>query len=266
MHQDDARLADISEEIYQIIQATLEDDDPPGQLTVQHASTADTTALVNVDRSLLQLVRSRSTELEWGGTIDVASDRPGALTEVSAFKAWTPFQIGPIRETLQRFVDEKLAPKSLIEGLDWLFALRAKLVPAVGELAISPIALLAGNSNLLVICEDYLKCYEQVLRQLHACYHAMHGAADTEAEAAVSQLLALETYIFRRDDEFDAMMSPLHPLALWRSATLVREIQGLAPTLSPHEAETVARACTENAQFLQVLLLPPSATGLEQPK
>ena len=62
------------------------------------------------------------------------------------------------------------------------------------------------------------------------------------------------------------MMSPLHPLALWRSATLVREIRGLAPTLSPHEAETVARACTENAQFLQVLLLPPSATGLEQPK
>jgi hypothetical protein len=162
-------------------------------------------------------------------------------------------------------VDEKLAPKSLIEGLECFVALRAKLVPVVGELAISPIALLAGNSDLLATCDAYLKTYEQVLRQLHACYHDMHGAADTEAEATVSQLLALETYIFRRDDEFDAMMSPLHPLALWRSTTLVREIRGLAPTLSPHEAETVARASTENAQFLQVLLLPPSATGLEQP-
>jgi hypothetical protein len=168
-------------------------------------------------------------------------------------------------KTLQRFVHEKLAPKSLIEGLDCFVALRAKLVPAVGELAISPIALLAGDSDLLAACEDYLKSYEQVLRQLHTCYHDMHGAADTEAEAAVSQLLALETYVFRRDDEFDAMMSPLHPLALWRSATLVREIRGLPPTLSPHEAETVARACTENAQFLQVLLLPPRPRGWSNP-
>ncbi len=265
MHEDDGRLADISEEIRQIVQATLEDDDPPSQVTVQHASTPDTAALVDVDRSLLNLVRSRSTELEWGGTIDVASDKPGALTEVSAFKAWTPFQIAPIRETLQRFVAENLAPNSLIEVLDGLVALRAKLVPVVGELAISPIALLAGDLDLLTVCENYLKAYEQVLRQLHARYHDMHGAADTEAEAAISQLLALETYVFRRDGKFDAIMSPLHPLALWRSVALVREIRGLALNLAPHEVETVAHASTENAQFLQVLLLPPSATGLDQP-
>ena len=265
MNGEDGPLSDISEEICQIVQVTLEDEDASEQQTVQQATSPDTQALVDVDRSLLQLVRSRSTESEWGGTIDVASDKPGALTEVAAFKAWTPFVVAPIRKTLQSFVDENLAPKSVIENLDNLIALRGKLVSVVGELAVSPIALLAGDQELFATVESYLKAYELCLRQLHGCYHDMHGAADTEAESVISQLLALETYVFRRDGQFDALMSPLHPLYLWRNATLVREVRGLAATLALHEAETLAQASTENAQFLQVLLLPPAATGLTQP-
>ena len=85
-----------------------------------------------------------------------------------------------------------------------------------------------------------------------------HGAHQPMREAWLYMIF------FRRDGQFDAMMSPLHPLVLWRSARLVREIRGLSLTLASHEQDTIARASTENAQFLQVLLLPPSATGLEQ--
>lgn len=263
MNDREGPLADVSEEIRQIVQHALEDDDYSDSQTVQTGSSATTQALLDVDRGLLQLVRSRSTLDEWGGTIDVASDKPGALTEVTAFKSWTPFEVKSVLETLQRFVDEKLAPSTVIDALNKLISHREKLVPFVGELALSPVAFLAGAPDLLSAVEEYLRAYELVLRQLHGSYGDMHGAADTEAERIISQMLALETYVFRRDGEFDAVMSPLHPLYLWRTVTLIREIKGLAPSLAPHEAETVAYASADNAQFLQVLLLPPSATGLE---
>lgn len=263
--EDDASLSDIGEEMSQIVQKAFEDDETSGPQQVQHASSADVSALVNVDKNALLLVQTRSTELEWGATIDIASDKPAALTEVSAFKAVTPFVIAPIRDMLSRFVDENLAPKTALEALDTLAAERAKLVPYVAELALSPIALLAGHRDLLEVAEKYLKTYEDLLRQIGTSYPEMHSNADTEAEAVISGLLSLETYIFRRDGQLDALMSPLHPLFLWRNVTLVREVRGLGSVLAPHEIETVARASTENTQFLQVLLLPPQATGQEKP-
>ena len=52
----------------------------------------------------------------------------------------------------------------------------------------------------------------------------MLAAADFEAETVLSSLLALELYVYRRAEEVEAIMSPLHPLYLWRSATIVRDV------------------------------------------
>lgn len=265
LKEDDARLADISEEMHQIVQKSFEDDDPAGPQVVQCASTSDLVAQVVVDRDILLLAQSQSTEHGWGAIIEIASDKPAALTEVAAFKSVTPFSIAPLRETLARFVEENLAPATALEALEALGSLRSQLVPFVAELALSPIALLAGNPPLLQAAERYLETYESLLRQISGCYGDMHGAADAEAESVVSGLLTLETYVFRREGQFDAIMSPLHPLYIWRNAALVREVRGLATVLAPHEIETVARTSTENTQFLQVLLLPTAATGAEAP-
>ena len=118
---------------------------------------------------------------------------------------------------------------------------------------------------MLAAAEAYLAAYEQLLRQLQSCYPEMHAAADFEAESVIGRLLCLELYVYRRDGQTEAVMSPLHPLYLWRSVTIVREVRGLGRVLSEHEVATVEEACGDDMQFLQVVVLPRQATGQEQP-
>ena len=84
MAEDEARLGDIAEEVRQVVQAALDDDVRSASQDIKQASAPEAVSVVDIDRDVLTLVRSRSTEREWGGVIEVASDRPTALTEVAA--------------------------------------------------------------------------------------------------------------------------------------------------------------------------------------
>jgi hypothetical protein len=265
MGEDDSHLGDIAEEVRQVIQAALDDDVRSASQDIRQASSVDAAAFVQVDREILALVRSRSTEREWGGVIEVASDRPAALTEVTAFRSWSPFTIEPIAEDLAKFVEGGIASEALATGLSRLATLRRQLVPHVCELAVSPVAALAGTAGLVEAAEEYLAAYEQLLSQLRSSYPDMLAAADFEAESVIGRLLCLELYVYRRDGQTEAVMSPLHPLYLWRGVTIVREVRGLGRVLSEHEVATVEEACADDLQFLQVLVLPRLATGQDQP-
>lgn len=265
MAKDDARLGDIAEEVRQVVQAALDDDGRSGSQDIKGASVPGEVFAVDIDRDVLTLVRSRSTEREWGGVIEVASDGPTALTEVAAFKSWSPFSIEPIRRDLDKFVEAGIVPPSLHGAFERLDQLRRDLLPYVCELAVSPVAVLAGFPGVLATAVDYLAEYEQLVRNLESCYPAMHEAADFEAESVIGWLLCLELYVYGRDGQTEAVMSPLHPLYLWRSVTIVREVRGLGRVLSEHEVATLEEACADDMQLLQVVVLPQQATGGEQP-
>ena len=262
---DRAPLGDIAEELKQIIQSALDDDARAGAQDVKKATTSEEMSFVQIDRELLELVRSRSTQAEWGGIIEVASEKPGALTEVAAFKSWTPFGMEPLLADLVAFADAGIAPAGLVELLTKLMACHSAIVPHAPELAVSPVVALAGESGLLEIVEEYLVTYDQLLRQLHSAYHEMQAAADFEAERLLGHMLCLELYIYKNNGKIEAVMSPLHPLYLWRSVTLVREVLGLGSVLSEHEVDTVEEACADDLQVLQVLVLPRQVTGTDQP-
>ena len=262
---DTTALADIGEELRQIVEIAFDDEGRAGSQDVKHASGPGEASVVEVDRPLLDLVRSRSTESEWGGVIEVGAEGPGALTEVAAFKSWMPFCIEPISDDLKRFAAEGIAPSTVVGVLGELQKLRARMLPHAPELAISPVAALAGDPELMAAAEQYLATYEQLLRQVYAAFHEMQAAADFEAERVLGQLLCLELYVYRHEGAVEVVLSPLHPLYLWRSVTLVREVRGLSSVLSEHEMETVELACAEDLQILQVLVLPRQGSGTEAP-
>ncbi|MEP9380572.1 helicase HerA-like domain-containing protein [Aquabacter sp. CN5-332] len=257
-------LADIAEEISQIVSAVLEDDMRISDQDVKRAGSPAATSVVEANRDLLNLVRSRSTEQDWGGLIEVESEKPDALLEVAAFKAWNPFRIEPVLDQLRGFAAEEVVPTGLVSEVERLRDLRAALLPFASELAISPIAFLAGKPDLQQTLEQYLATYEAMMRLVSSCYQEMIAAADFEAEAVLSGLLALELYVYRREEEVEAVMSPLHPLYLWRSATIVRDVRGLSRKLSERETQTVEEACADEIQLLQILVLPQQTTGLGQ--
>lgn len=264
MEGKESDLADIAEEISQIASAALEGDVRVADQDVKRAGSTATASVVETNRDLLNLVRSRSTPQDWGGLIEVESDKPDALLEMAAFKSWTPFQIDPVLDKLRAFASEEVVPTGLVGEVERLRELRAMFLPFAAELAISPISFLAGKPDLQQALEQYLATYEELLRLTSACYSDMIAAADYEAESVLSGLLALELYVYRRGDAVEAVMSPLHPLYLWRSVTIIRDVRGLARTLSAREMQTVEEACADEIQLLQILVLPQQTTGLGQ--
>ena len=265
MDGQDALLADVSQEIRQVVKAALDDDSRKSVQDIKKASGADVISTVNLNRDLLELIRTRSTADDWGGVIDIAADKPLAMTEISAFKGWTPFRVEPIIDELKKFVDSGIAPEAILLCLDKFIELRSSLMTIACELGVSPIATFGGDEGLLTVAESYVNTYESLLRQVNAAYPEMHAEADFEAESILARILALEVYVYRREQHVEAVMSPLHPLFLWRSISIVREVRGLGSSLSKHEAHTLELACAEDLQFLQVLVLPPQVTGGDQP-
>lgn len=255
-------LADLAERFEQLTDQ-VENEQTPGEdeplLTPKSdepGSIAGPQVITSVNADVIALVKSRSTTAEWGGVIDIESDRVDALTEVSAFKAWLPFEYQNFKHQLQQFVEAELSPPVCLELADQLAAARASLLRHGAELTASPVTVLAGRPEVFGAAEDYLKTYDQLLRQLQAAYQEMYAQAGDEAEALVHWLLSMELYVYRREEVKEVLLSPLHPLNLWRSVAIVRDLQALGGKLSPTERETLVAASAENLQLLNVLVLP----------
>ncbi|MBL8421172.1 MAG: DUF853 family protein [Dechloromonas sp.] len=259
-------LADIAEAVAQHAQAA-ENDQAMGDeesLTYSDGSGAKNQGVDNIVATaradVIALSKSRSTTTEWGGIIEIESDRLEALTEVSAFKSWQPFLFTEFKGWLDEFVEAQLAPVVCAELAEELAVARGQLLKHIGELTVSPVALLAGRPEALKAAEDYLDAYDQLLKQLHSGYQEMFSQAMDEAERIIHWLLAMELYVYRRDSTTEVLLSPMHPLNLWRSVAIVKDLQILGGKLSDLERQTLIAAAAEDLQFLNVLVLPKIAS------
>lgn len=256
------QLADMAERVSIVAgqaesSQSVSDDEPitGGDATSDGQSSANQ-PVVSVNANVIALARSRSTATEWGGLIEIESDRLDALTEVAAFKSWQPFLFEDFKKLLTEFVQADLAPRVCLEHADALADARARLLETIADLTVSPVAVLAGRQGALRAATDYLEAYDKLLRQLQLAYQEMYAQANDEAERLVSWLLAMELYVYRRDGVTEVLLSPVHPLNLWRSVAIVRDLQALGGRLSQAERRTLVAATAEELQLLRVLLLP----------
>ena len=256
------QLADIAERVSIVAgqaenNQSVSDDEPlaGGEGTTDHAPSANE-PVVSVNANVIALARSRSTPNEWGGVIEIESDRLDALTEVAAFKSWQPFLLEHFTTLLTQFVEADLAPQVCLKHAEALANARGRLLEHIADLTVSPVAVLAGRPKALRAATEYLDAYDHLLRQLQLAYQEMYAQANDEAERLVNWLLAMELYVYRRDGITEVLLSPVHPLNLWRNVAIVRDLQALGGRLSDAERRTLIAATAEELQLLRVLLLP----------
>lgn len=265
------KLADLAEQVSVLTEhaeseQTVGDDEPLGGVEGKGDDGALLTQTVtSVNANVIALVKSRSTHSEWGGVIDIESDRVDALTEVAAFKAWRPFVFQEFRQWLVEFVEAELAPSACLDLAISLESARARLLAHAAELTVSPVAVLAGRPDTLNAANEYLQAYDQLLKQLQAAFQEMYSQAMDEAERVVHWLLSMELYVYRRESVPEVLLSPLHPLNLWRSVAIVRDLQALGGRLSDAERRTLIAASAEDLQLLNVLILPKIESVTGQP-
>ncbi|MBJ2160262.1 ATP-binding protein [Variovorax sp. IB41] len=265
------RLADIAEQVSVLTEQaeneqTVGEDEPLGGVEGKgNDGTLLTQTVTSVNANVIALVKSRSTHSDWGGVIDIESDRVDALTEVAAFKAWRPFVFQEFRQWLEEFVEAELAPSACLDLATSLASARGRLLAHAAELTVSPVAVLAGRPDALSAANEYLQAYDQLLKQLQSAFQEMYSQAMDEAERVVHWLLSMELYVYRREGVPEVLLSPLHPLNLWRSVAIVRDLQALGGRLSEAERHTLIAASAEDLQLLNVLILPKIESVTGQP-
>ena len=263
-------LADIAEKVSILTEQaendqSVSDDEPLRGGDSSEEATAAVQPVASVNANVIALVRSRSTVTEWGGVIEIDSDRLEALTEVAAFKTWNPFLFEDLKGLLREFVEADLAPRACLEHADALASARGRLLEYIGDLTVSPVAVLAGRANAFSAATDYLEAYDRLLRQMQLAHHEMYAHANDEADRLVHWLLSMELYVYRREGTTEVLLSPLHPLNLWRNVAIVRDLHSLGGHLSDVERSTLIEASAEELQLLRVLLLPRIAALGNEP-
>jgi len=258
------QLRDVADEITQIVQKAMSEGGERIEEELNKLKQDGRRAVLAAEPGLIQLVCDSSTDVAWGGRYTVSIDRIDALYEPTARTDFKPLEFAELRLRLQEFVDADLLPGTVATLAERLASLRRELLKYAGELTISPIAFLAGNQDARHTAVTYLSTYEQLLQAIQVSYPAARGEAEEQADALVAWLLSMEIYVFRSESALRAVLSPLHPLHLWRSVFVVSELLGTEQDLGPQERDALQVAAADELHLLQVAFLPASATGSER--
>lgn len=258
------QLRDVSDEITQILQKAMSEGGERIEEELNKLKQDGRRAVLAAEPGLIQLVRDSSTDAAWGGRYTVSTDRIDTLCEQTARTDFRPLEFATLRLRLREFVDADLLPGTVAILADRLASMRSELLKCAGELTISPIAFLAGNQEARQTAVSYLATYEQLLQAIQVSYPAARGEAEEQADALVAWLLSMEIYVFQSESALRAVLSPLHPLHLWRSVFVVSELLGTEQDLGPQERDALQVAAADELHLLQVVFLPAAAAGGER--
>ena len=215
-------------------------------------------------RHLVDLCRRAVTETTWGGVFDA----PGyafreALNSLSTLPL-DPFD--PVREDwpgvrLPMAVSRIPAlPRDLADKFEEVRNTRAKLVPHAFRLVAIPDIAIGRSDGLLDAARAYLRAWEEFLSLFKVGYSAYQAASADGARKAGAQLLALDTILFRDHLRWQGLLSPLHPLHLWKWVALVEKMQSTTG-LSERERELLKERAQALPCFVPMMYLNEYITG-----
>lgn len=256
-------LDDLYESVNQAVER-VEDGDKEGKLVELSQDAYGSRATLQISQNLLRLIRAGTTQQVWGMVVRVEDLSESAILEVDEWGEREYFEFDAAMGTgglIRTFVEaEALNPQvqSLAEDLQ---KHRSVLVEYLPGLAASPLTTLAAKPEVRQAAKQYLQTYSDLLEALSTNAQDARDASSLAADLFAS-VMALETYIFRKDDEIAAVLSPLHPLHLWRWVVASGELLDGNQEFNPVELAAIEETLTTDLHYLTSLHLPEEVTKL----
>lgn len=226
--------------------------------------------------TVVNFLSALCNERSWGGTVYT---KPGAIQELlSQIK---PNEIVPFNPEdpadgigdksffdVLRIFDEKLGGTGAFQAaIDRLVQARRVLLDNIGLLISYPLALFGGDAEARRALIQYLDAFATLLHLLR-----QNAAQLSEFDSAAwkftgAKLLRLEVIYFSMKDEAEekpqwkAMLSPLHPLHLWRYKEIVQFLDSRASDLDHAERRLLSEGLVELPHLVHYVLLDPDVTG-----
>jgi len=263
INQEPRLLDDLYESVKQAIEK-VEDGDSEGRVVELSQEAYGSRATLPISQDLLRLIRAGTSEEAWGIIVDVEELSETAILQVEEWGTRSVLSFngeeGP-GDLIRKFVEAEALGPNILTLAEELQRHRRVLLEHLPGLAAAPLTTLAARADVRAAAENYLKTYSELLEAVSAGAQEARNASSL-AEKMFASLAVLETWIFRHGEEIAAVLSPIHPLHLWRWVMATGELFARREEFNQAELEAIEETLASHVHYLTSLHLPEEATQL----
>jgi DNA segregation ATPase FtsK/SpoIIIE-like protein len=258
---DDA-LDSLGEAVDEAINAEDDDDAP-------EVKDPESGAVLNVESKhpFLRLVELTVGEDAWGGKLLIPGEAKTLDEALAQVEKADRILFNPaddefdLRGMLQEVTSVLQGDTTLLNAFDSFKSTRLTLAAHVRGLVLEPLIKLNSSATMRAAAQEYLRSYEVLVEGLKRSYEAISESSPDGVQILCSRFLSLDTIILQCGGVTRVVLSPLHPLHLWKFIELSHQLRIQAGNITQQERDLLRSRVEELPNFLTTLFVPALVTG-----
>lgn len=254
---DDQELTQLSKKLRETIRGFEEDETPNVTLDLTGRTEQ---ASAKIPPPLVRLLSRAITPEVFGGRFKFpnADSFDAALGDIdnAELVGFTLEGEKSFQTLLKRIIELNLIEPEVQERWDSFVKSRALLAEQAAVIAVAPMVALAGDKKLRQAGKDYLDAYAALTAAIRDRYEAVASQSATGGRHLCAQLLVLDTVLFQTPNGVYALLSPLHPLHLWKYVRLAEQLRDERGTLTEEQKRVLAESAEKLPHFVTALFVP----------
>jgi hypothetical protein len=217
-------------------------------------------ATVQVSSPLLELLRRAITPDCFGGVFVASSvdSLENALEDLDRAE-FKPFDVRGEKsadERIRSIISAGYVSAELLTLWEAFVQNRALLAKDVSAIAVSPLLAVASDRKLLTAAQEYLKDYEALLSILRDNYEVLSQKSPKGVRTLSSQILTMDVVLVQTRTGVKGLLSPLHPLHLWKFVKLAEDIDRDKSSLDDGYREALSERAENLPHFVTAIFVP----------
>lgn len=207
----------------------------------------------DVNDDLYYFIEHFVTKDSFGGIIHNPEDRQSAVKNFQALRTeqFQPRDEESSFEKLRKVAENTGKFDDLVNSINRYVEARSELVDALPGLLSAPLIRLLGDEDLLLSVEEYIETYREVQDKLDKKYREIQKVSSEGSSKLLSDFLLFDTIIFEYEQDRELVLSPLHPLHLWKYSELAREVHEEEESLTEEERRFLINSVEEQPHVLR---------------
>ncbi|WP_284014810.1 hypothetical protein [Halobaculum litoreum] len=187
----------------------------------------DEKLIIDVDSDLTHFINRFITEDRFGGIVKGGSSRTECISNYTTLdlEYFLVEEDGGSFQKMRKFAERNEDFESLVESFDAYLEARGDLLPVLKSLIHRPLVRLVGDDDLMEKAQNYLSVYQKTQKTLDRKYMSLRDASAQGSRRLLSDFLLLDTIILDRESGRELILSPLHPLHLWKYVELAKAVR-----------------------------------------
>ena len=263
---DDEELEELGKKLKDTIDSFEQNETPTVTLDLTNRNEQ---ASAKIPPALVRLLNRCVTPTKFGGVFKFPNSDSfdAALGDIDNAD-YTEFGIEgdkSFQTLLARVIDHKIIEPEVMERWTEFVTTRQVLAEHAVAIAISPMVALASDKQLLQAGKVFIEAYAELSATIRDRYEAVSSKSAIGARHLCAQLLVLDTIYFETPNTVYALLSPLHPLHLWKYVRLAEQLRDEKGTLNDDQKQVLAESTVKLPHFVTALFVPEGLVSNSHP-